>query len=198
VTLWLDRAFELSSVVPLGAFVVLHVSRYANVLFGAATVGPRSAPSAPVLVTEALLVWLPLAFHALYGPAVWRRRQAEQAPVPTSGLVVLHRFATLPLALFLIDHFVRFRVPILRGEAYPADSVQRLAAELSTTRGGVPWVAALGLAGVLAAAFHLGFGLYQVFIRRRMDSFPVRVACALVGIAVGATGVLTLVRLAAG
>jgi succinate dehydrogenase/fumarate reductase cytochrome b subunit len=168
VTPWLDRAFEASSVVPVGAFVVLHVARYATVLFGAETVGARSAPSAPVLAAEALFVWLPLVFHAVYGPAVWRRR-AEEAPAPSSGLVVLHRLATLPLALFLIDHFVRFRLPILRGAAYPADSVQRLAAELSTTHGGVPWVAALGLAGVLAAAFHLGFGLYRVSNRRRMD-----------------------------
>jgi succinate dehydrogenase/fumarate reductase cytochrome b subunit len=198
VTLGLDRAFELSSVVPLGAFVILHVGRYASVLFGAESVGARSAPSAPLLVLEALLVWLPLVYHCLYAPAVWKRRRAEEVPGPTSGLLVLHRLTAAPLALFLIDHFVRFRLPILRGEAYPSDSVQRLVAELSTTRGGVPWLAALGLAGVLASAFHLGFGLYRVFIRRRMDSFGVRVACALVGIAVGVAGVATLVRLAAG
>jgi succinate dehydrogenase / fumarate reductase cytochrome b subunit len=198
VTLGLDRAFELSSIVPLGAFVILHVGRYASVLFGAESVGARGAPSALVLVLEALLVWLPLAYHCLYGPVVWRRRRAAEGASVTSGLVVLHRLATLPLAFFLVDHFLRFRLPILRGEAYPSDSVQRLVAELSTTRGGVPWVAALGLAGVLAAAFHLGFGLYRVFIRWRMDSLGVRVACVLVGIGVGVAGVATLVRLAAG
>jgi hypothetical protein len=76
--------------------------------------------------------------------------------------------------------------------------VQRLAAELSTTRAGVPWVAALGLAGVLAAAFHLGFGLYRISIRRRMDSLGLRLACAAIGVAVGLLGVVTLVHLAAG
>lgn len=195
----LDRAFELSSVVPLGAFLLLHVGRYATVLLGAEEVGGRGAPSAAELGLEALLVWLPLAFHGLYGLVVWRRRAAEPgAPPRSNGLLVLHRLTTVPLALFLIDHFVRFRVPILRGEAYPADSVQRLVAELSTTRAGVPWVAALGLAGVLAAAFHLGFGLYRISIRRRMDTLGLRVACALAGVLVGGTGVVTVVRLAAG
>jgi hypothetical protein len=129
---------------------------------------------------------------------VWRRRRAEEATAPAGGLVVLHRLATLPLALFLVDHFVRFRLPILRGEAYPSDAVQRLVAELSTTRGGVPWVAALGLAGVLSAGFHLGFGLHRISIRRRMDSVGTRIACAFAGLAVGVPGVLTIVRLAAG
>jgi hypothetical protein len=196
--LGLDRAFELSSVVPVGAFVLLHVGRYASVLFGAETVGARGSPSALALTLEVLLVWVPLAFHALYAPSVWRRRRAEEATVPAGGLVVLHRLATLPLALFLVDHFLRFRLPILRGEAYPSDAVQRLLAELGTTRGGVPWVAALGLAGVLSAAFHLGFGLHRISIRRRMDSVGMRIACALAGLAVGVPGVLTVVKLAAG
>jgi hypothetical protein len=196
--LGLDRAFELSSVVPLGAFVLVHVGRYASVLFGAETVGTRGSPGAFVLILELLLVWAPLGFHVLYAPSVWRRRRTEEAAAPRGGLVVLHRLAALPLALFLVDHFLRFRLPILRGESYPSDAVQRLAAELSTTRGGVPWVAALGLAGVLSAAFHLGFGLHRIFIRRRMDSLGLRVLCVAAGLAVGIPGVLTLVRLAAG
>jgi hypothetical protein len=198
VTLALDRAFELSSVVPLGAFVLLHVARYASVLLGVETVGARGSPSALELLLEALFVWLPLVFHAVYAPAVWLRRRAGEAAGAPGGLVLLHRIASLPLALFLIDHFLRFRLPILRGEAYPSDSVQRLAGELSSTRGGVPWVAALGLAGVLATAFHLGYGLYRIGIRRRSDSLGLRVACTVVGLGVGVSGVLTLVRLAAG
>lgn len=198
MTLGLDRAFELASVLPLGAFVLLHVGRYATFLFGKESVGARGFPSAPVLVLEALLVWAPLAFHALYAPAVWRRRRADEVPGAGSGLVVLHRLTTVPLALFLVDHFVRFRLPILRGEAYPADSIQRLASELSTTRGGVPWVAALTLAGVLAAAFHLGFGLYRVGLRRGMNSPALRVVCTALGVLVGVSGVVTVVRLAGG
>jgi succinate dehydrogenase/fumarate reductase cytochrome b subunit len=198
VTLGLDRAFELSSVLPVGAFLLLHVGRYASVLFGVEQVGAHHSPATPVLLLEALLVWLPFAFHALYAPAAWRRRRAQEAPGASSGLLVLHRLATVPLALFLVDHFLRFRLPILRGAAYPSDSVQRLAGELSATRAGVPWVAALGLAGVLAAAFHLGFGLYRIGTRHRPDSPGLRAACAAVGVAVGVSGVLTLVRLAAG
>jgi hypothetical protein len=198
VTPWLDRAFEVSSVLPLGAWLLLHVGRYASVLFGAETVGARRSPSGPELAAEALLVWLPLVFHVGYAPVVARRRGAVQTATGAAGLVLLHRLASVPIALFLLDHFVRFRLPVLRGEAYPSDSVQRLAAELSTTRAGVPWVAALGLAGTLAAAFHLGYGLYRIGVRRRSDSLGLRVGCAAAGAGVGLLGVLVLVRLAAG
>jgi hypothetical protein len=192
-----DRLFELTSVVPLGAFVVLHVLDYGRVLFGAQEIGARRHPSALLLFFEALLVWLPLLGHAVWSLVVWRRSE----PLASGGALLLaHRLAGVASGLFLVHHFVRFRWPILRGVAHPSDSVVLLAAELSSTRGGVPWIAALHLAGVVAVAFHLALGLRRIAERseRLRGSRGLRFACLGVGVVTGGVGVLTILRLAAG
>lgn len=192
-----DRAFEVTSVVPLGAFVLIHALDYSRALFGAVEIGARRHPSAPALFAEALFVWLPLAGHALYSLVVWRRRRATGAG---SASLLAHRIAGVLAGLFLADHFVRFRLPILVGTAHPSDSVTRLAAELSSTRGGVPWIAALHLAGTIAVAFHLALGLRRIVDRsERLRSSPIIEACCVgAGVVAGLLGVLAILRLAAG
>ena len=192
-----DRVFELTSVVPLGAFVLIHTLDYSRALFGAAELGARRHPSLPLLTLEALLVWLPLAGHAVYSFAVWRRRRAAEA---RSASLLAHRLAGVVGGVFLVDHFLRFRLPILEGRAYPSDSVLRLAAELSATRGGVPWMAAFYLAGTVAVAFHLALGLRRIVDRsERLRASAVAAACCVVaGVVAGLLGVLTILRLAAG
>jgi succinate dehydrogenase/fumarate reductase cytochrome b subunit len=190
-----DRAFELTSVVPLGGFVVVHALDYGRVLLGAEEIGARRHPSPVAIVAEALFVWLPLVGHAAWSFSVWRRRQE-----PSSALTLAHRIAGIVTALFLADHFVRFRLPILSGRIHPGDSVLRLAAELSSTRGGVPWIAAFHLVGILAVAFHLAVGLRRIAERsERLRGSPVvRASCIGAGVITAVVGVLTVLRLAAG
>lgn len=192
----LDRVFELTSVVPLGAFVVIHLFDYARVLFGTDEIGARRHPALFVVVAEALFVWLPLLWHAGWSFAVLRRRPAEGS----SAALVAHRIAGVVVGLFLLDHFIRFRLPILLGHVHPGDSVVRLAAELSSTRGGVPWVAALHLLGTVAVAYHLAMGLVRMAERseRFRSSALVRASCIGAGVLAGLLGVLTILRLATG
>jgi succinate dehydrogenase hydrophobic anchor subunit len=192
-----DRVFALTSVAPLGGFVVMHALDYGRVLLGAEEIGARRHPSPAAMVAEALFVWLPLAGHALWSFSVWRRRRRREA---SSTLTLAHRVTGIGAALFLTDHFVRFRLPILSGRAHPGDSLLRLAAELSSTRGGVPWIAAFHLIGTIAVAFHLAVGLRRIADRsERLRASPVvRASCVAAGVITGVVGVLTILRLAAG
>ena len=192
-----ERAFELTAVVPLAAFVLVHVLDYARVLGGAQALGSRRHPSAPLVVVELLLVWLPLVGHAALSFWIWRRRRATQVHSPTA---TAHRLAGVVTGVFLVDHFVRFRLPILRGVTHSGDSLVRLAAELSSTRGGVPWVAALHLAGVVGVAFHLTLGLLRIVARseRLRASRAARASSFAAGVLAGLAGVLTILRLATG
>jgi len=196
-----DRAFALTSVVPLGAFLCFHLVDYARVLFGATELGAKHAPSHVVLGLELVVVWLPLALHALFGVVVWlqRRKFAETTP-SRKALVSVHRLAGGLLVPFLVDHFVRFRLPILRGERFASDSVQVLAAELSRTDGGgLPWLAAATLLGTASAAFHLGYGLARIAERTPGLRGPIaRRAGFGIGLAVGVTGIFSVLRLATG
>lgn len=104
------------------------------------------------------------------------------------------------MALFLADHFVRFRLPILTGDRYPAESVGALARELSTTVAGFPLLAAGHALGTLALSFHLGYGLMRISERRARPEHQrrLRMLCAGIGVVTAIFGTLTVVRLAAG
>ncbi len=195
-----ERVFALTSVVPLAGFAVLHLGNYARALFGATALGDRHAPSGWALGGEAVLVWLPLAFHvALAGP-VWRRRRTEPTEPRKAPSLALHRLTGALLAPFVVDHFVRFRWPILRGDRYPAESVLALARELSSTVAGFPLLAAWHALGTLALSYHLGYGLSRVAERyaRKSALGRLRVLSFGVGVLAAVFGTLTIVRLATG
>lgn len=197
----LDRWFELTSIVPLSAFAVLHVVSYGLALGGFVDVGERASPALVWRMLEVLVVWAPLLAHSALSPWVYARRRRQQAEGPsTRALLVAHRLSGPVLAVFLIDHFVRFRWPIVRGVRYPAESLNALAAELSRTSAGVPVVAGLHVLGTLALAFHASFGLGRVASRypERVSPRTATWVCGAIGALTAAVGTWTIVRLAAG
>ena len=197
----LDRWYELTSIVPLAAFAVLHVLSYGLALGGFVEVGERASPALVWRVLEVLVVWVPLLAHFALSPWVYARRRLQRADGPSArALLVAHRLAGPVLAVFLIDHFVRFRWPIVRGVRYPAESLSVLAAELSRTTAGVPFVAGLHVLGTLALAFHASFGLARVASRYPTHVSPRTVTwvCGAIGALTAVVGTWTIVRLAAG
>jgi hypothetical protein len=196
-----EGLFELTSVVPLAGFALMHLVTYGRTLFGTTEIGERHALPAPNMIAEALVIWLPFGFHLVYAPVVWRRRRREDTAQPEArAWVALHRFAGGVLALFLVDHFVRFRLPILRGDRYPAESVSALARELSTTTAGFPLLAAAYALGTLALSLHLGLGLARIVERHATPAVVrrARAACTAIALLTAICGTLTVLRLAAG
>jgi hypothetical protein len=195
----IERWFELTSVVPLAGFALLHVAAYGRVLWDGVDFGAQAHPAPWAIGAEVLLVWLPFAFHVAAAPGIWAQRR-RQAPGDATerALLGLHRSAGLVLLGFLLDHFVRFRLPVLTGQRLPAETVLALAADLSSTSHGVPVVAGLHLLGVLALAVHLGFGLGRVAARHPSAPRAIRPLAVLLAVFVGLVGTLTVIRLAAG
>lgn len=196
----LGRWFEITSVVPLAGFALLHLASYARVAFGATELGSRHAPSSWALAGEVVGIWLPLAFHAIAGFVVWARRAPTAVAAPDRAWLLLQRLTGLVLGGFLVDHALRFRLPILTGDRYPAESVQALARELSTTLNGFPLLAGAHELGTLALSFHLGFGLWRVAERRTSGVVQsrLRLLCIGVGVLWALFGSFVVVRLAAG
>jgi succinate dehydrogenase/fumarate reductase cytochrome b subunit len=158
-----ERAFRACGIAPLGVFALLHVLLYARVLVGQRRFGDADAIrlSPWVVAVELVLVTGPLAFHALYGLYLLARRPPRPAAGSTRTLDRVQRATSLLVLAFIVDHYARFRWPLLGGAAVPSDAYDLLVRELSSTSSGLPLIAGFHLLGIAALAFHLGYGLYR-------------------------------------
>jgi succinate dehydrogenase / fumarate reductase, cytochrome b subunit len=165
------RAFSLSGVLPLGAFLVVHLSLNARALRGgwafAGTVDALDRlPGLPII--EALFVFAPLVFHGALG--LWlvatRRPLSPQAPYPR-GLRLAMRATGVVVLAFLCLHLsaLRFRVPGTRLDG--GELATLLDAGLSTTSHGVPWQGLVYLVGTACVTLHFACGLWGFYATTR-------------------------------
>lgn len=197
------RLFEVTSVVPLSAWAVLHVAAYARSAGGPLTEAQVGPGWSWTLVLEAVFVWLPLAYHAAYGGVLLLRGEPRRgARSSERALDLTERVTGAFLLVALAAHVYRFRLPVLLGARYPAHADQVLFAELSRTNHGLPLVAALELALVFAAAFHVAYGLYRLALERLArgaEREPWLRALSLgLGLVLSLSGAFAVIRVATG
>jgi succinate dehydrogenase / fumarate reductase cytochrome b subunit len=163
----LRRIFSLSGVVPLGAFLVLHVAVNARALhgdqaFASAAGALQRLPGLPVI--EALFVFAPLLLHGAFG--LWlvatRRPLVPSTPYP-AALRLGMRASGVVVVAFLAMHLpeLRFHAPSMRLDG--AEMATRLDADLSATSHAVPWRGLAYLVGVACVTFHFAAGLWGAF-----------------------------------
>ena len=158
----LKRLHSLSGVVPLGAFVVLHVWVTSSIA------GSSFAYDRQIAwlhggwflgLLEVVLIVLPLAYHALYG--VWRSLQPRDPDhaYDTDLMVSLERASGIVVLVFIAAHLWEFRVQTW-SSALPVTSYSsKLVEDLSSTQSGVPWIAIGYFVGIAATCFHLANGM---------------------------------------
>ncbi len=165
------RAFSLSGVVPLGAFLVVHLAINARALWGgwafvAAVDRLDRVPALPLI--ESLLVFAPLVFHGMLG--LWfvatGRTLTPQAPYPRALRLAMRATGVVVLA-FLAFHLssLRFRVPGTRLAG--GELATLLDAGLSTTSHGVPWQGLVYLVATGCVTLHFGCGLWGFYATTR-------------------------------
>jgi succinate dehydrogenase/fumarate reductase cytochrome b subunit (b558 family) len=195
--------------VPLSAFFALHLWINAR-----ATQGRRAYETwAYVLqsipgraVVEALLVALPLAFHAVYGILVVLDRVPgyPEPPHAHPWSRSMERTTGVAALLFVALHVIAIRLPLLTGELVAGDLHPRLVERLSTTSAlGVPVVAVLYLLGLAATAYHLANGVSRFCLRAGMGETPrarrvLSISCTLLGSVSFFVGANTVVYFATG
>jgi succinate dehydrogenase / fumarate reductase, cytochrome b subunit len=201
-----ERWLSWSGLVPLPAFLLLHLSRELWLAF-ASDVSQvlRPAPSLLGQVSSWLLVWLPLGVHVALGvylAARGQRLSALRVDVPPLARLV-SRVTSVIALLFVVYHAKSYALPVWFGEASPQDSGFRLLAELSSTRFGVPVLGGAYLLGLLATVTHtalavhralLGQGLLESAARRSGSAR----ACAAFGVVLFLLGASAVIRVASG
>jgi succinate dehydrogenase / fumarate reductase cytochrome b subunit len=161
----------LSGVIPLGAFLIIHVAVNARALRGDAAFA--SAERAfhrwfALALVEWLFLWGPLLFHAAFGLwlVVARRPLAEPSPYPAAMRIAMRATGVAAIA-FLAVHVPELRFRTVDGGPAGAELATILAADLSSTWHGVPWRGAAYLVGAGCVTFHFAAGLWGFFVTTR-------------------------------
>lgn len=157
---WWRRLHSLSGIFPIGAFLVEHF--FSNAF---STNGPnaynenvRFLSGLPfVFFLELFFIWLPIAYHSVYGFYIWYRGESNVGDYPWAGnwMYTAQRW-TGAIAFFYMGWHVwsmRFNgIHILTNTAAAFWKVQN---ELRH-----PWAVAFYFVGIIAASWHFGYGLY--------------------------------------
>jgi succinate dehydrogenase / fumarate reductase, cytochrome b subunit len=204
----LRRLHTLSGAALLGTFLVEHLLTNASALGGAsrydAIVG--TIERSRFLFFLEVFVLVPLAFHVGYGIQLLRRKSTPDEEIERYGdrrLWIVQRVSATFVFVFLLVHLWEFRVQRMFFGLAPDALHTVLAAHLSWTWGGVPWLALLYLIGIGATAFHFSNGLFAATAawniattepaRRRM-----RFLTAVLGVGLFLVGAATVLGLATG
>lgn len=201
-----ERWLTWSGLIPLPAFLVLHLLRELSLSFATdVTDVERAAPSWFGRLSMLLLVWLPLGVHV--AAAILRRvRRAPSPParvdVPALPKQVSAVCSWLSLS-FLLHHGFSFALPSWRTDIAAEDAGFRLLAELSGTTWGVPLSGAVYLLGLAVTVAHAGLGVHRGLLlegllrssdqRRRSAR-----ACSVVAAACFGVGAAAVIRVASG
>ena len=202
------RLFSLSGLVPVGAFLVVHLLTNASVLAGPGVFQSRVDmihSLGPLLVPiEWLFIFLPMLFHATVGFVIIANGLPNVGSYPYVGNVryTLQRATGMIAFVFIIGHVIHLHwmgAPLGGGRFDPhaASSSAAVAIQplLATT---------LYAIGVLSAVFHLANGLWTLGITwglwtspaamRRANAVSVVVGVALAAAGLGAIGGLQGLR----
>ncbi len=202
-----ERWLSLSGLVPLPAFLLLHLGRELWLSL-ASDVSDlvRVPPSAFGTVTALLLVWLPLVTHASLGAwlLVNARPSAPAArdDVPRGALGISRLTAALAL-LFVAYHAREYPIAVWLGEADARDAGLRLVERLSSTSFGVPLRGGAYLLGLAATVAHAGLGVHRALLRLGLLRTPLRRqssarVCVLAAALLFCLGALSVIRVASG
>ncbi len=202
------RLHSLSGVVPLGLFLVEHLWTNARAIAGEGSFarGVADIQRIPFLpAVELFGIFLPLAFHALWGIAFMRtsRPNALRYSYAHNWLYVLQRVSGIVAFFFIVAHLWEYRVHKalfgLRSEAF----YDTLSAHLSSTAGGVPLLALAYVVGLAAVVFHFANGLWGFACTwglavSRPAQRRVGIVASLLGVLLFGVGAMTIVSFATG
>jgi succinate dehydrogenase/fumarate reductase cytochrome b subunit (b558 family) len=157
-----QKLHSLTGVVPLGAFLVLHLWITASIV-GSRAIYDRQIGfvhgGALLGVLEVVLVLVPLGYHAVYG--VWRSLQPRDPKHAYANdlMLVLQRASGVVVLVFVVAHLWELRVQTWTSGLPVSAYSTKLVEDLSATSSGIPWIALGYLVGIGATVFHLVNGM---------------------------------------
>ena len=196
------RLFSLAGIVPVGAFLVVHLLTNSSVLGGAESFQSRVDlihSLGPLLVpVEVAFIFLPILFHAVVGFLIIANGMPNVGSYPYSGNVryTLQRVTGMIAFAFIVWHVIHLHwlgKGLGGGQFDPHYATSTAAVAIRPA-----WVTALYAIGMLSAVFHFANGLWSIGITwgiwtspaamRRANAVSVVVGLALAAAGLGSLG----------
>lgn len=194
----LRRLHSLTGIVPLGAFLAEHLLTNFSAVLGRYSEYVESIQHLPWLrLIEWIFIFLPLAFHGLYGLFITTTGQSNVLAYRFGGNVryTLQRITAVITVVFLVVHLAKFRFNYLLsgGQEFSADNALAMTVAGLSASGVVAFYAA----GVSAAVFHFANGLWTAAITWGLTLGPrsqwrMGWICGAIGAALGVLGLWSL------
>jgi succinate dehydrogenase / fumarate reductase, cytochrome b subunit len=156
----LRRLHSLSGIVPVGLFLIEHFISNAF-----ATGGPASYTSQVKLLSgfpfvfylELFGIWIPIAYHGLYGFYIWYRGEGNVGEYPWTGnwLYTSQRWTGAIAFFYMGWHTYTMRFSGIHILSHPGAAFGKVQTEFQS-----PWAVAFYAVGILCASWHFAYGLW--------------------------------------
>ena len=157
----LRRLHSLTGIIPVGAFLLEHILVSNSTAISGPDAYARQVSflgNLPlVFFLELFGIWLPIAFHALYGFYIWYRGDSNTAAYPWSGnwMYTLQRWTGGIAFIYIVWHTYTMRFTGTDLHETPTASFGKVAAEVHN-----PWLMAFYVIGLIAASWHFAYGIW--------------------------------------
>jgi len=159
----LRRLHSLSGIIPVGAFLFEHILISNSTAIGAN--GPDAyghqvtflANLPLVFFLELFGIWLPIAFHALYGFYIWYRGEGNVSEYPWTGnwMYTLQRWTGGIAFAYILWHTWTMRFTGIDLHEHPMASFGKVQTEVLQTPLFLFYVV-----GLIAASWHFAYGIW--------------------------------------
>jgi len=194
----LRRLHSLSGIIPVGAFLFEHILiSNATAISGPDPYAKQVAFLAGlplVFFLELFGIWLPIAFHALYGFYIWYRGDGNTTEYPWTGnwMYTAQRWTGGIAFIYIVWHTytMRFTGTHLLTDSQAA--FHKVQMELQN-----PWAASFYLIGIIAASWHFAYGIFLfcakwgITVSETSRKWSARV-CLVLALTLIAVGFLTM------
>lgn len=193
----LRRLHSLSGIVPVGAFLVEHFISNAFATNGVAAYTAQvkfltGLPFAELL--EVFGIYIPIAYHALYGIYIWWRGESNATDYPyvNNWMYVAQRWTGIVAFAYILYHTYTMRFTGVHLFGNPGAAFGKVQLELSQG-----WPVALYIVGIVTASWHFAYGLFLFCAKWGIvvgDKARKRfgVLCLAIGLLFAAVGLYTL------
>ena len=157
----LRRLHSLTGIIPVGAFLFEHILISNSTAISGPSAYARQvsflANLPLVFFLELFGIWLPIAYHGLYGFYIWYRGDSNTAAYPWSGnwMYTLQRWTGGIAFVYIVWHTYTMRFTGIDLHDDPAASFAKVAREVHN-----PWLMAFYVIGLIAASWHFAYGIW--------------------------------------